>query len=134
MCPLGDYSLQHCLHWAETQDAQRLGAASPINAQLVRANNHSSSQQPSGDRLNNPTPWEGIDSDFPLSLLISYSYVIADGDLMGVSDDLHHCCWCVCVCVCVCVCGHADWNKRVPHPVRIWQMEVFYISLFQWEI
>lgn len=40
----------------------------------------------SGDRLNNPTAWEGIDSDFPLSLLISYSYVIAAGDLMGVSE------------------------------------------------
>lgn len=79
------------------QDAQRLSASSPINAQTVRANNHSSSQRPSGDRLNNPAAWEGLDSDFPLNLLISYSYVIADGDLMGVFEELHHCQWWLCL-------------------------------------
>lgn len=104
------------------RDARRLSAASPINAQLVWESNHCSSRQPSGDSPNNPTAWEGTESDFPLSLLISYSYVIADVDQMGVWEDLHHCHSCVC----------GDCYERVPRPARIWHVYVvFYATLFK---
>lgn len=76
MCPLGDYSVQHCVHWAEIQDSQRLRAAFPsmhgLFEQIITA-------VASGPLGTDWPVWEGIDCDSPLSLLISYSCVIADG-------------------------------------------------------
>lgn len=45
---------------------------------------------PSGTDPTTQQRSNSLGGDFLLSLLISSSYVIADGDLMGVSQDLHH--------------------------------------------
>lgn len=65
ICLLGDYSnsVSTALSF---QTPQRLMSASPINAQIVRANNLAVASHPPGDKPNNSAAWQGLDSDFPL--------------------------------------------------------------------
>lgn len=109
ICLLGDYSnsLSTALSF---QTPQRLTSASPINAQIVWANNLAVAGHPPGDKPNNSAAWQGLNSDFPLK----HARQSLTSNCNWWSDGREWNWIIITLCVRVRVCGHAhaDTNFR----------------------